>query len=207
VTIAHGLLLAQREQHAEQAGAPLPGRQRARVLVAERHEPEAVAAPRRGVAHGERSTLGDVGLAALGGAERHRRRGVEHEPGHEGALGEVDPHVRRAGARGHVPVDLAHVVLDRLVGPDLRELAAPAEHRRAVIARQQPVDAAGDREIDGAQQRLRHRPRAGSRRGLAPAEEPLDHAARPERSSCGTGTAATTSSRMLSALRCSASAS
>ena len=84
---------------------------------------EPVTAPCREVAERDRDAFGDVRLAPVGGAELHRRRDVEHEPGDEHALGEVDAHVRLARARGHVPVDAAHVVA-RDVRPDLRELRA-----------------------------------------------------------------------------------
>ena len=108
--------------------------------------------------------------------------------------------MRRPGPRRHVPVDLADVVLDRLVRPDLRQLAAPPEQRRPVVAGQHALDAACDRQVERPQQRLRHRARPGPGRRLPPAEQPFDHAARPARSSCGTGTAATISSSRLSGL-------
>ena len=87
------------------------------------------------------------------------------------------------------------------------ELASAPEQGRPVIAGKQAVDPARDRQVEGAQQRLGHRPRARAGGRLPAAEDPLDHAAFPERSSCGTGTAATISSSRLSGLRCSASAS
>ena len=64
--------------------------------VAERSRRRAgcrAASPR---ARRERGTLGDVRLAAVGRAEAHRRRRVEHEPGRHHPLGEVDAHVRHA---------------------------------------------------------------------------------------------------------------
>src|SRR3954468_12017923 len=101
----------------------------------------------------------------------------------------MDADVWSPGARGHVPVDLPYVVLDRLVGADLRELAALAEQRRAMVAGQEALHAARDRQIERAQQGLGHRPGTGASGSQAPAENPLDHAACPARSSCGTGTA------------------
>src|SRR6185436_17704146 len=74
--------LAQREQQADEAGATLPGRHDAYALPAEADEPDAVAADGRGVADRERRAQRDVGLPPLGGAEGHRRRGVEHDPAH-----------------------------------------------------------------------------------------------------------------------------
>src|SRR5207237_9688461 len=104
----------------------------ARRPVAEGDRAQAVAASRRQVADRDRDSLGDVGLAPLGGSEAHRRRRVEHEPGDQDALGEVDAYVRLAGPRGDVPVDLPDVV-SRLVLPDLRKLRSLAEDRRPVV--------------------------------------------------------------------------
>ena len=63
---------AQLGQQREQAEAALARAHDARVAGAEGEHAEPVAAPRRDVADGERDALGDVGLAAIGGAERHR---------------------------------------------------------------------------------------------------------------------------------------
>ena len=134
-------------------------------------QPDAVPAHAGGVAERERDAHRDVGLAAIGRAESHRRRLVEHDPGDEHALGELHPDVRLPRARGHVPVDQADVVA-RLVRPHLRELAAAPEHVRAVIARQQAVDAPADRELERAEQRLRHRPGTGALRRLDDTECP-----------------------------------
>ena len=76
----------------------------------------------------------------------------KHEPGDEHALGELDADVRRAGARGDVPVDSADVVAG-LVGPYLVELGADAGERRPVVAGEQPVDAAADRELERSRSR------------------------------------------------------
>ena len=103
-------LLAQRREREQQAAPALPRPAPARVVRPEGDEPEPVAAAGRGVPDRERDSLGDVGLAPLGRAERHRRRGVEDEPRHEHALGELDADVRLPGARGDVPVDPADVV-------------------------------------------------------------------------------------------------
>ena len=124
--------------------------------VAERDEAEPVAAAAREMAERERDAFRDVRLPALGGAERHRGRDVEREPRHEHALGEVDAHVRLAGPRGHVPLDPAHVVPGD-VRPHLGELAAGAEDRRAVVAGEQSLDPAPDRQIERAEQRLGQR--------------------------------------------------
>ena len=58
------------------------------------------------------------------------------------------------------------------VGPDLGQLAAPAEQVRAMVARKETVDATADRQLEGAQQRLRHRPGAGALGSLDDTECP-----------------------------------
>ena len=161
-------------------------------------EPEPVAAPGRRMADRERDALGDVGFPPLGGPERHRRRGVVDEPGDEHALGELDADVRLARARGDVPVDPADVVA-RLVRPDLVQLAAEPGEGRAVVARQQPVDAPSDRELERLEALGRDRARGRAAPGSAPrsvaARSPFTppQAARP-RSSWGGWTCASTSS-------------
>ena len=201
------LVHAKRPQQADQPAASLARRLGPRVGSPERDDPEPVAAPRRDVADRERDAFRDVCLAPIGRAELHRRRRVEHEPRHHHALGELHPHVRLSRARGHVPVELARIVARR-VRPDLRELRARAEQHRAVVAGEQPLDATPDRDVERAQQRVRHRagPRA-IRRGLCAKGAEDRHAAviRP-RSSWGSGTVASTLSRMLSAVTPSASA-
>ena len=105
--------------------------------------------------------LGDVGLAPVRGAERHRHRCVEDDPADEHSLGEVDADVRLARPRGDVPVDVADVVLAGDVGANLGQLGATAEHVRPVVAREQPFDAAHDGQVERPQQLVRKRPRAG----------------------------------------------
>ena len=121
------LRLALGAQRAQQrrAGRRGPGAAAACTLCSPPNvsDAEPVAAPRGDVPDRERDALGDVRLAPVGGAELHRRRRVEHEPGDEHALGEVDADVRLAGPGGHVPVDPAHVVAG-LVRPHLRQLGA-----------------------------------------------------------------------------------
>ncbi len=175
--------------------------------VAERDDAEPVAAAGRDVADRDRDALRHVGLAAVGGAEPHRRRRVEHEPGGQDALGDVHAHVRLAGPGGHVPVDPADVVAVG-VRPDLRELGAVALERRAVVAGEQALHLAADVDVERAQERDRHRPGAGPVGRRSPRQGPRRaHAALVlARSTCGAGTAARTESRMLSGLTSSASA-
>ena len=80
-----------------------------------------------------RRALGHVALEALGRAERHRGRDVEHDPRGHQPLGHVQPHVRHARPRAGRGVELADVVA-RLVRAQLRELGARAR-RPAPCAR------------------------------------------------------------------------
>ena len=75
-------------------------------------------------------------LGASGRAEAHRRRHVEREQQRARALFAEALHPRRAGARGRIPVDRAHVVA-RHVGSRLLELDAAAAERAAPFADQQ----------------------------------------------------------------------
>ena len=120
------------------------GGTRAGVRPAEGGDAERAARAPRDLSGSERDSLGDVGLAAIGRAEQHRRRDVEDQPGRQRAFGDVDADVRLAGAGGHVPVDPAGVVA-RLVGPDLGELGRRPEGGRAVVARKHARRAAGVR--------------------------------------------------------------
>ena len=202
-------LAPEREQQPEHACPPLPRRDRLRVAVAERDEAEPVAAAAREVAERERHAFGDVGLPALRGAERHRRRDVERQPRHEHALGEVDTHVRLARSGGHVPLDPAHVVPGD-VRPHLCELAAGAEDRGAMVAGEQPFDPPPDRQVERAEQGLGQRagPRT-VRRALLRCRLGSDRQAALSRlpsSISGAATFASTASRITSASTCSASA-
>ena len=117
---------------------------------------------RRQLADDQGHALGDVGLAPVGGAEVHRGGVVEQQPGGQRPLGHGHAHVGLAHARGHVPVDLAHVVA-RHVRPDGGELDAAADGPGAVLAGHQALDAARQRQIERAQQ-------AGGRRARVPAD-------------------------------------
>ena len=159
-------LPAQLGQQLEQPDAALARAQHLRRAAAERHHAEPVAAPARDVADGDRHALGDVGLAAVGGAEGHRGRGVEHQPGGQRALAHVHAHVRLAHAGGHVPVDVADVVA-REVRPDHRQLGAGADLRRQVLAGHEALDPPQHGEVERAQDGGRDRPagRSGRARG------------------------------------------
>ncbi len=77
---------------------------------------EAVLVARRQESDAGRRGNGDLGLVVGGGAELHRRRHVDDEPGGQVPVGDLLANVCLAGARRDVPVDAAHVVA-RLVQP------------------------------------------------------------------------------------------
>ncbi len=131
------------------------------------------------MADGQRHALGDVELAPVGGAERHRSRRVEHHPRRQCPLADVDANVRLAHAGGDVPVDVADVVA-RVVGADHRQLGAGADLRRQVLAGHEALHASQDREVERAQDRGRDRAGAGAL-GRALDGRELPHGSRPPR--------------------------
>ena len=177
----------------------------ARIGVPERHGAEAVAASRCQVADRDRDAFRDVGLAAIGGAEAHRRRRVEHQPRREHALSVVHAHVRLACASGGAPVDPPNVVA-RLVGSDLRELGAVAVPRRAIVAAEKAVHPPADCHVECVEEPGGNGPRAGTLGRASLGEDASDAQAALVfvRSRRGSGTAAITPSRMLSGLTSSA---
>ena len=70
--------------------------------------------------------------------------------------------MRRLQPRGHVPVDIAHVVV-QLVFAQVGEIEAEAAEQRAVIALQQAVEPAQHGPLEPAQQPLRIDAAAGTR--------------------------------------------
>ena len=129
---------------------------------------------------------GQVALGALGGAELEAGRQVDEQPGLELAVGDRLPDVRCAESGGDVPVDAADVVAG-LVEAGLARLAAVAGHEAAVVAVQQPVEAAGDRQLEAPQDldrrrrpaARRHRP-ARRRLGTRAAASAAGRSARPQ---------------------------
>src|SRR5580765_5289320 len=169
-------------------------------MVAERRDGETVATAGGHVADGDRDTLRDIPLAAIGCSERHRRRRVEDEPRLDGTLRHMEADVRLAGARGHVPVDAAHVVAE-LVRPHLRELGAVAERPRAIVAGEQVVDARPNRQLEVAQERAGRRAGAWTAGGANRCQRRGGtHATAPRaRSTCGISTDSSTRSSTVSA--------
>ena len=191
-----------RREKTEESHPALTRRQRAGIRIPERDDAESVAPACGRVPESETDTLGHVRLAPIGRTEAHRRRGVENQPGHHDPIREIDAHVRLACSRGHVPVDPAHIVA-HLVGPDLGELGADPEQRGAIVAREERLHAASDREVERAQEALGHRP--GTRARWSSLDRKL-HAALLARSISGAGTATSTCSRIASGVTSSASA-
>ena len=184
--------VARAARAAARAGrAALARGQDVRLARAERDDAEPVAAPGRDVADRERDALGDVGLAPVGGPEGHRRRGVEHEPRVERALGDVDADVRLARARGDVPVD--HGARRRPAGRDApaRARSRARAPRRGSRRRSGPSTRRRDDEVERAQDRVRGvaRPGARARRRARRPGRPGSRRLRAARSMCGTGIA------------------
>ena len=128
---------------------PRRGRRRRGSPAPVRDDAEAISSSRGHVADRDRHALGDVRLAAIGGAETHRGGLVHHEPGHEQCSASS---TRRASGRcGPSRSSRSGDVVPRLVGPHLVELGADAGERGAIVAGHQSVDSATDRQIEHAQ--------------------------------------------------------
>ena len=97
----------------------------------DRTDPVVVAGGRQGEHGGHLGA--ELALGANPAAEPARRAQVHHEEHRQLALLEIALDVRGAQARGHVPVDGAHVVA-RLILADLRELDPAATERAGVFA-------------------------------------------------------------------------
>ena len=199
--------VAEREQEPDEAGSTLRRRQGS---ASRRRSDEADAVPAHagGVTERERHAHRDVGLAAIGRPEPHRRRLVEHDPRDEHALGELHADVRlrvravtfQSIRRTSSPGSYGLTCASSLPRPSSAERWSPASR---------PSTRRADRELERPEQRLRHRPRAGplrrrddterrgalSSRGDRPPE--LERRQRDRRD---------TASSTSSAVRCSASA-
>ena len=123
-------LRAQREQQPEQpAGGPAAAQRDARsrapnVSTPSRLPCRVATCPTASAAPSATSALRRSAVPKLIEGEH-----VEQQPGRQRPLGHLHAHVRLARARGHGPVDLAHVVAE-LVRAHLRELGAVPERRR-----------------------------------------------------------------------------
>src|SRR4051794_18944854 len=179
------------------------------ISVTEGRNGESVATPCSDVGDRERDAFGDVPLAAVGGAERHGGGAGEQQPPCRGPIGDVRAHVRLPRPRGHVPVDLPDVVAGD-VGADLCELAAVPKCRRTVVADEQAVDAAADRQVELPDLSVAERAGAGAvwrARASRQLDDAHDAASCRTKSWSGIGTEASTRSRTWSLATSSASAS
>src|SRR4029453_17796567 len=73
--------------------------------------------------------------------------------------------MRDAGPGGRLPVDVPDVIALRVVRPELRQLRAAADQLGAVVAREQPLDASREVDVECAEQGLRQESGTGPRRG------------------------------------------
>ena len=101
---------------------------------------------------------GHVTLALVGRAEIDRGAQVEQEPGGHLAVFGEHAHMGHLHARGDVPVDMPHVVVE-LVLAQVGEVEAAATHQRAVVALQQTVEPADNGPFEAAQHVFRTRGR------------------------------------------------
>ncbi|MNS88401.1 hypothetical protein D3C72_1223720 [compost metagenome] len=117
------------------------------------HGADAVAVARQQQRH-HRGEVGEqVALAHRARAELDRAAQVQHEPRGDVAVFLELAHVRGLQPRGHVPVDMAHVVAGAVFA-QVGQVEPEAAEQRAVVALQQPVEAAHHGPFEPAQQRL-----------------------------------------------------
>ena len=92
-------------------------------------------------------------LSQLRGAEVEAGRQVDRQPGLQLPVGDRPADVRQRGAGGDRPVHPAHVVAGPVL-PGLARLAARARQQAHVVALQQPVELAGDQQLQPREHRL-----------------------------------------------------
>jgi hypothetical protein len=97
---------------------------------------------------------GDGAFPDLLRAEIDRGTQVKQEPGGELTLLVVNPDVRRLQARGDVPVDVTHVIVE-LVFAQIGQVDPEAAKQGPVVAVEQSVEAAQHRPFEAAEDRLR----------------------------------------------------
>ncbi len=115
---------------------------------------DAIAVSAEGAREHRHELGGDRSFLDLRGAEVDRRAQVEQEPRGELALLVVDPDVGRLHACGDIPVDVADVIV-QLVFAQIREIDAETAEERSIVAVEQAVEAAQDRPLEAAKDRLR----------------------------------------------------
>ena len=107
----------------------------------------------------------DGELAHFARTEVDRGREIQQEPRRDVAVLVVLAHVRRVETRGHVPVDVPHVVVV-LILAQIREVETEPPEERAIVAVQQPVETADHRPLEPPQDELRIARRIGTGHGL-----------------------------------------
>lgn len=170
-----GHALGQQAAHRHDPRLGCARRQQPWGAGAERDHAHGARTPDADAGEQERDALGDVGLEPLGGAEGHRGRQVECDPGGERSLGNVQAHVRLSGTGSGGGVEVADVVADH-VRAQLRELEARPDPGGAAVTRKRARDQSSDHHVDRLDHLLRHRARALTGRGRC--ERGLGHAAR-----------------------------
>ena len=103
-------------------------------LLAEQGQAHTILRLQRSEAHQRAELRRRLALGPLPAAEVHRAALVDDQVHHEFALFRIRLDEGLAGARGHVPIDAAHVVA-RLVGAHLLELESRAAEGAAIAAR------------------------------------------------------------------------
>ena len=168
------------------------------------HRADAVAVAREHPRQQRDEAGGHGQLGHVGRAEVDAARQVEQQPGgHLAVFGEL-AHIGRLLARGDVPVDVAHVVV-QLVLAQVGQVDAGAAQQRAVVALQQAVQAAQHGPFELPQQPLLDA-------GLARPRQPQAWSALPLSCAWASGLSGTpifciTRCTIWSAVRLSASAS
>ena len=92
----------------------------------------------------------EVALFHSCGPEVEARRLVDDDPRLEFAISDSDAHVGCLRPGGHVPIDTAHVVA-RHVRTRFAGLGAVAGDEAPIVALQQTVELAGDRQLEPAE--------------------------------------------------------
>ena len=188
--LEHGLA-SQREQQAEHAGASLPRRD-ARAARSSPNATRPSRLPRR-LARWPSASATPSATSAL------RRSAVPNAIDGETSSASQVTSTRSARSTRTCGSPVRAVTFQSIrrtsspghVRADLRELAARAEQRRAVVAGEQPLDAPADRQVERAEERLRQRPRPGPVRRARRALRGRPSSARPPaapRSSWGAAT-------------------
>ena len=103
---------------------------------------------RRECEHG-RQLGGDVAFAPIDRSEGHRRRSVDRDDDRQIALFDELLHVRRAGARGHVPVDRADVIAG-LIFANLGKLDSAALKCGVIVAGETGADQTRRKDLEVA---------------------------------------------------------